>query len=156
MGEIVMNASIITTIVLCFIGLIKLPFKPLKVKYPKVYRTLFYALSLILTIGLPVLCGLFIMHLNLKSLDFYILIISVIAGVFGLYSSYEGIGLKALVNTLFSKLKELCSRYTDSALAKTINKVGIEKLNEIAKQIEEAKAKAAAEAKTITETTQNQ
>lgn len=145
MGEIVMNASIITTIILCFVGIVKLPFKTLKTKHPKVYRTLFYLLSFVLSVALPILCGLFMMNLTLKSVDFYILIITVIAGVFGLYTSYEGIGLKTLVNVLCSKIKELCAKHKDSSLAKTINKVGVDKIKEIIQQVEKAKEEVKAE-----------
>lgn len=140
MGEIVMNASIIATIILCFVGIVKLPFKNLKAKHPKVYRTLFYLLSFVLSIVLPIICGLFMFNLSLKSLEFYILIVSVIAGVFGLYTSYEGTGLKTLVNILCAKIKDLCAKHKDSALAKTINKVGVDKIKEIIVQVEKAEA----------------
>lgn len=140
MESVIMNASIIATIVLCFVGIIKLPFKSFKTKHPKTYKTVFYLVSLILSIMLPILCSLYLMHLSLKSIEFYVLICTTVAGVFGLYSTYEGTNLKVLVKTICSKIKELCSKYSDSALVKTIEKVGIDKLNEIAKQLAEAKA----------------
>ena len=118
MGDVIMSASIIATIILCFVGIVKLPFKKFKEKHPTAYKVVFYSLSLILAIGVPIICGLFMIDLSLKSLEFYVLIITTIAGVFGLYSTYEGTGLKTLVATIVEKIKALCNKYSDSKLIK--------------------------------------
>ena len=121
MGDVIMSGSIIATIILCFVGIIKLPFKKFKEQHPTAYKIVFYALSLILAIGVPILCGLYMIDLTFKSLEFYVLIITTIAGVFGLYGTYEGAGLKKLVQTIVAKIKALCNKYSDSKLSKTID-----------------------------------
>lgn len=154
MGEIIMSASIITTIVLCFVGIIKLPFKKFKDKHPTAYKVVFYSLSLILAIALPVLCGLYMIDLSFKSIEFYVLIITTIAGVFGLYSTYEGTGLKTLVATIVEKIKALCNKYSDSKLTKIIQNVGIDKLNELAQAITKEEIAIEEQTETTTATTQ--
>ena len=135
MGDIIMSASIITAIILCFVGIIKLPFKTFKTNHPTAYKIVFYSLSLILAIVIPILCGLYMIDLSLKSLEFYVLIITTVAGVFGLYSTYEGIGLKQLVQIIVEKIKQLCNKYSDSKLTKIIQDVGMDKLNELAQNL---------------------
>lgn len=139
--EVYMSASIITAIILCFVGIIKLPFKKFKEKHPKWYRTVFYSLSLILAVGLPIICQLFILHGGLYSLEFLVLTVSTVAGVFGLYTSYEGLGLKQLVKIIISKCAELLNNHSDSKLAKIVKKEGIEKLIEISNKIAEEEKK---------------
>ena len=143
MGDVIMSASIIATIILCFVGIVKLPFKKFKDKHPTAYKVVFYSLSLILAIALPILCGLYMIDLTLNSLEFYVLIITTVAGVFGLYSTYEGTGLKTLVATIVEKIKALCNKYSDSKLIKIIQNVGIDKLNELAQSssLKETEAK---------------
>ena len=103
-------------------------------------------MSLILAVVFPILSELYILNGSLASVSFIVLIFTTIAGVFGLYTSYEGLGLKELVKKLVSKVSELLNTYSDSKLAKVVGKVGIEKLTEI-----DAKLKAEAEAKKIEE-----
>lgn len=139
MGDIIMSASIITAIILCFVGIIKLPFKTFKTNHPTAYKIVFYSLSLILAIVIPILCGLYMIDLSLKSLEFYVLIITTVAGVFGLYSTYEGIGLKQLVQIIVEKIKQLCNKYSDNKLTKIIESVGMDKLNELAQNLKTKK-----------------
>ena len=40
---------------------------------------------------------------------------------------------------MFAKIKELCNKYSDNKLEKVISKVGIERLTELAKLMEEKK-----------------
>lgn len=135
-----MSASAIASIVLCFIGIIKMPFKNnLKVKHPTLYRFIFCFLSLILAGVLPIIAQLYIMNGALKSLDFVILEVATVGMVFVSYGAYEGLGIKKLFHIMFAKMKELGSRYSDNKLEKVIGKVGIEKLNELAKLMEEKK-----------------
>lgn len=152
MGDVIMSASIIATIILCFVGIVKLPFKKFKDKHPTAYKVVFYSLSLILAIVLPILCGLYMIDLTLKSLEFYVLIITTVAAVFGLYSTYEGTGLKTLVATIVEKIKALCNKYSDSKLTKIIQNVGIDKLNELAQTLN-AKETSAEEVKVEEQTT---
>lgn len=148
MGKEIMCASIITAIILCIVGIIKVlpPCLSFKEKHPKWYKGIFYSMSLILAAVFPILSELYILNGSLASVNFIVLIFTTIAGVFGLYTSYEGLGLKELVKKLVSKVSELLNTYSDSKLAKVVGKVGIEKLTEI-----DAKLKAEAEAKKIEE-----
>lgn len=148
MGKEIMCASIITAIILCIVGIIKVlpPCLSFKEKHPKWYKGIFYGMSLILAAAFPILSELYILNGSLASVNFIVLIFTTIAGVFGLYTSYEGLGLKELVKKLVSKVSELLNTYSDSKLAKVVGKVGIEKLTEI-----DAKLKAEAEAKKIEE-----
>ena len=148
MGKEIMCASIITAIILCIVGIIKVlpPCLSFKEKHPKWYKGIFYGMSLILAVVFPILSELYILNGTLASKNFFILIITTVAGVFGLYSTYEGIPLKELVKKLVCKVSKLLNTYSDSKLAKVVGKVGIEKLTEI-----DAKLKAEAEAKKIEE-----
>lgn len=148
MGKEIMCASIITAIILCIVGIIKVlpPCLSFKEKHPKWYKGIFYGMSLMLAVVFPILSELYILNGTLASKNFFILIITTVAGVFGLYSTYEGIPLKELVKKLVSKVSKLLNAYSDSKLAKVVGKVGIEKLTEI-----DAKLKAEAEAKKIEE-----
>ena len=148
MGKEIMCASIITAIILCIVGIIKVlpPCLSFKEKHPKWYKGIFYSMSLMLAVVFPILSELYILNGTLASKNFFILIITTVAGVFGLYSTYEGIPLKELVKKLVSKVSKLLNTYSDSKLAKVVGKVGIEKLTEI-----DAKLKAEAEAKKIEE-----
>lgn len=141
MKEVIMCASIITAIILCFVGILKLPFKKFKEKHPIWFRAVFCSISLILAIGGPIISQLYILNGELYSMEFLVLILSTIAGVFGLYTSYEGLGLKTLVKTIIGKTSELLNNYSDSKLAKMVGKVGIDKLNEIALKLKEEEAK---------------
>ncbi len=163
MGEYIMDAGIMSTIILCFVGIIKLPFKKFKENHSTAYKVIFYALSLILAIAIPVVVGLLMLDLSFATVEFYVLIITTIAGVFGLYSSYEGTGLKTLVQTIVSKIKTLCTTYSDSKLTKIIEQVGIDKLLDLAnsmtatdEETTETTETAVIEEMATTETTQTQ
>lgn len=136
MKEVFVCASIITAIILCFVGIIKLPFKKFKEKHSKWYRAVFCTLSLALSIAGPIIAQLFILNGVLQSVEFAMLISSTIGGVFGLYTSYEGLGLKQLVKIIVGKTAELFNTFNDAKLKKIVGNVGIEKLNEIAKKLE--------------------
>lgn len=140
MKEVFMCASIITAIILCVVGIIKLPFKKFKEKHPKWYRAVFCTLSLVLAVAGPVVSQLFILNGSLKSTEFVVLVVTTIAGVFGLYTSYEGLGLKTLVQKIVSKVAELFTTFSDSKLEKVVGKEGIDKLIEIDKQLKEKQA----------------
>lgn len=135
MKEVFMCASIITAIILCFVGIIKLPFKTFKQKHPKWYKAVFCMLSLVLSVAGPIVSQLYILNGTLASTEFVVLLLTTIAGVFGLYTSYEGLGLKQLVKIIVSKVAELFDKFDDAKLKKIVGKVGVEKLNEIAEQL---------------------
>lgn len=139
MEKVFMCASIITAIILCFIGIIKLPFKTFKEKHPKWYRAVFCLLSLVLAVVAPIISELYILNGQLASLEFAVLTLTTVAGVFGLYTSYEGLGLKQLVKIIIEKITQLFNSYSDSKLAKVVGTVGIEKLNEINEKLQAEK-----------------
>lgn len=141
MKEVVMCASIITAIILCIVGLVKLPFKTFKEKHPKSYKAVFYVLSLLLAIGLPFIAQAYILKGAIYSNEFLVLILTTIAGVFGLYSSYEGTGLKALVKTLVSKVAELLNKSEDEKIKKFVDKYGIDRFIQADNLLKEENAK---------------
>lgn len=120
-----MDAGILAAIILCLVGIAKLPFKTFKSKHPLAYRITFCALSLILIVGASIVCELFIIGGTLWSMDYAILVLTTTAGVFGLYGSYEGLGLKELSKKLVEKTSTLFNRHSDNKLEKLINKYGI-------------------------------
>ncbi len=130
-----MDAGIISSIVLAFIGLIKLPFGKFKANHPKFYRFTFFMLSIIVSATLTVLAELYVVCGSVWSQEFVILAISTVAFVFGGYSTYENTAIKSLLKKLFSSLKELGKKHSDSSAVKKvekfINKVGIEKVEDI-------------------------
>lgn len=139
MEKVFMCASIITAIILCFVGIVKLPFKTFKEKHPKWYRAVFCLLSLALAVVAPIISELYILNGQLASLEFAVLTLTTVAGVFGLYTSYEGLGLKQLVKIIVEKITQLFNSYSDSKLAKVVGTVGIEKLNEINEKLQAEK-----------------
>lgn len=123
MKELLMSAGTIASIVLCLVGIIKTPFKSFKEKHPTAYKIVFYILSLILSVGLPILAALFIMEMPVLSWYFSILEVGTIAGVFFGYTTYESTGLKKGLGKLCTKIKTLFDRYSDKKLPKTIEKL---------------------------------
>lgn len=131
MGELFMIAGIVTAIILCFVGIVKLPFSKFKANKPKLYKATFTLLSIVLSVGACIITQMFVLEKEIYSTDFAILLISTIAGVFGLYSSYEGLGLKNLVKNILEKLQELSSKAPESKFTKYIDKIGVDKAIEL-------------------------
>lgn len=127
MEAILMSAGIMTTIILGVVGLVKLPFKKFKLKYPNGYKATFTGLSIILTIGGCLINQAFVLNSEkLFNTDFAVMLLSTFAGVFGLYHSYEGLGGKALLNKIATAIKNLKLAAPQSKLSKYIDKVGID------------------------------
>lgn len=127
MEAILVSAGIMTTIILSVVGLIKLPFKSFKEKYPKWYKATFTLLSIALTFGVCLINQAFVLNSKvLFDMTFVITLLSTYAGVFGLYLSYEGLGAKELFKRLLNALKNIKSKAPESKLSKYIDKVGIE------------------------------
>ena len=107
MRELFMSAGIVSTIILCFVGIVKLPFKHFKKSHPKWYRAIFTILSIILIVGLSILDEIYILCGKILSVEFAILICTVFAGVFGGYGGvYEGLGIKELVKRIVESIKK--------------------------------------------------
>lgn len=135
MKEVFMCASIITAIILCFVGIIKLPFKSFKEKHPNWYTVTFYLVSAVLSIVAPIISQLYILNGLLASTEFAVLLVTTIAGVFGLYSTYEGTKLKDLVKIIIDKIATLLNTFSDAKVKKMIGFVGMEKINQLNEEL---------------------
>lgn len=128
MEKLYMSAGVVVAIVLCIVGIIKLPFRSFKGKHPVGYKAIFTTCSFILAIGLSVLDELYILCGSIISIDFIILLATVLAGVFAGYGGvYEGLGFKDLMKKLsenISKAKELAQ---DKKAVELLNKIDIDK-----------------------------
>jgi hypothetical protein len=123
MKELFTMALIIASIVLCLVGLIKLPFKTFKEKHPQGYKSTFTGICIFLCFGLSVIGELFFLSKDLISYEFVTLVCAVMSGVTGTYSSYEGLGAKALVKKIIESLKKLKEVTKDEKIIKHINKI---------------------------------
>lgn len=124
MEKLFMSAGIVATIVLCVIGIIKIPFKNFKSKHPQGYKAVFTSLTFVLAIGLAILDEIYILEGALLSLDFVILIVTILAGVFSTYNGvYEGLGLKALMKTITENTKKAQSLAKDKKVINFLNKI---------------------------------
>lgn len=123
MEKLFMSAGIVTAIVLCVVGILKLPFGSFKKNHPNWYKAVFASLSIVLSAGLCVLDELYILCGELWSLDFVILVCAVFAGVFGGYNAYEGLGAKQLVKTIIDKLKEAKELSSHKKAIKYLDKI---------------------------------
>lgn len=138
MEKLFMSAGVVTAIVLCIIGLLKLPFNGLKGKHPVLYKAIFTFLSIVISIGLCVLNEWYILYGKLLSFDFLILICVVLAGVFCGYNGvYEGFGVKELVKKLFDNIKKAKHMIKDKKILKYLNKV--EDIDKVIVLLEELK-----------------
>lgn len=147
MEAILVNAGIMTTIILSLVGIVKLPFKKFKEKHPKAYKATFTLLSIVLTLVVCLINQAFILSLPLFTTGFAVMLLSTFAGVFTLYSSYEGLRLKELVGRLVNAIKEARAKAKATKataaeaklsksvrnLEKDIDKVGIDLALEIIK-----------------------
>ena len=123
METIYMNAGLIATIVLCIVGLLKLPFKTFKAKHPIGYKAVFTSLSIVLCIGLAVLDEIFIIGGELLSFNFIALVCAVFAGVSTSYISYEGLGVKDLVKKINTSIKTAKVQANDKKVVEFLNNI---------------------------------
>lgn len=124
MEKLFMSASVVVAIVLCVIGIVKMPFKKFKEKHPKWYKAIFTLFSIVLAIALCVIDEKYILHQRILSVNFAILVCAVLAGVFGGYSGvYEGLGLKELKNKLFYNIKKMKDMSNDKKVIKYLDKI---------------------------------
>lgn len=128
MEKLYMSAGVVVAIVLCIIGIVKLPFKSFKKKHPIGYKAIFTACSFIIAIGLSILDELYILCGNIISIDFIILLATVLAGVFAGYSGvYEGLGLKELMKKLSENINKAKELSQDKKAIELLNKIDIDK-----------------------------
>ena len=138
MEKLFMSAGVVTAIVLCIVGIAKLPFKSFKEKHPKSYKAIFTCLSMVLAIGLSIIDEMYILCGQLLSVEFSILVCVVLTGVFCGYGGiYEGLGLKELVKKLIDNIKKARDMSSHKKAVKYLNK--IEDIEEAIAFLEEKK-----------------
>lgn len=138
MEKLFMSAGIVIAIVLGIVGIVKLPFKSFKEKHPQCYKTVFTLLTFVLAIGLAILDEIYILEGALLSLDFVVLITTILAGVFGTYNGvYEGLGLKELMKIITENTKKAKELAKDRKVVEFLNK--IEDINKAIALLEERK-----------------
>lgn len=119
-----MSAGVVAAIVLCVIGIIKLPFDNFKKNHANGYKALFTGLSFILAVGLSILDELYILCGDILSVDFVILVCVVLSGVFGSYNGvYEGLGLKELAKKLVNNIKQARDLSQSKKAVEYLNKI---------------------------------
>lgn len=124
MEKLFMSAGLVVAIVLCIVGIIKLPFKHFKQKHPQWFKTVFTIVSLVLAMGLCVLDQIYILCDSLLSINFAILVCAVFAGMFGGYTGvYEGLGLKELAKRLVDNLRKAREIASHEKAVKYLNKI---------------------------------
>ena len=148
--ELIMYSSIISAIVLCVIGIIKLPLKPFKGK--PFYKPGLTLLTIFVTLGLCVLCELYIIHESVFSVGMLYLLLITFGEVMLTYNGvYEGFGLKQILQDLFKNIGKLLIKSPESKLTKSAEKYGLDEaivyLQDLAKiKAEQEAIKAQAEA----------
>ena len=138
MEKLFMSAGIVTTIVLCLMGIIKMPFKKFKDKHPQWYKAVFTCISIVLSISVCVLDELYILCGSILSLDFAILVCVVFASVLlGYNGVYEGLGVKELIKKIIESLKKAREISSHKKAIKYLDK--IENVEEAIAFLEEKK-----------------
>lgn len=141
-----MYSTILASIILCLVGIIKLPFKSFKGKC--FYKAGLTLLTIVLTIGMCAICEAFIIGESLWSIGMLYLTLITFGEVMLTYNGvYEGFGLKQALQGLFVNFGKLLFKSPESKLTKSAEKYGLDKaiqhLNELARaKAEEEKAKA--------------
>lgn len=150
--ELIMYSSILSAIILCLVGLIKLPFKPFKGK--NFYKAGLTLLTIVITLGMCVICELFIIGESIWSIGMIYLTLITFGEVMLTYNGvYEGFGVKQICQELFTNIGRLIFKTPESKLAKSAEKYGLEKaiehLNQLA--LEKAQKEAEEQAKKLEE-----
>ncbi len=123
--ELIVNASLLAGIVLCLVGLIKLPLT--KFKGQKFYKAGLTLMTIAIVIVACVLCELFILHGSVWSGEMLMLTLITFGEVMLSYNGiYEGLGLKGIAKDLFTKVQALLAKHPESKLAKSAQKYGLE------------------------------
>lgn len=122
MERVLMASGILAGIIITLIGLFKLAIKQFKDK--GWYKPLLTALTLVLAIGLSLLCEQYILELPIISWSCAVLVVSTIAEVFVSYNGiYEGFNIKTGIQNLFARWKELRELSPEAKLVKKVEKV---------------------------------
>lgn len=124
MEKLIMSASIVVTIVLCVVGIVKTPFKNFKNNHANIYKSIFTLFSFVLSICLSVLNEKYILNGKIISVDFLILVFVVLTGVFGSYNGiYEGLCVKELAKKIIENIKKAKEISINKKAVKYLNKI---------------------------------
>ena len=124
--ELIVYSTILATIVLTLVGIIKLPL--IKFKGSKFYKAGLTILSMLITIGACIICQLCIICDTLLSLSFLYLLVLTIGEVALAYNKvYENLGIKQLCKNLFANIGKLVAKNPQNKLTKYAEKVGLDK-----------------------------
>lgn len=147
--ELIMYSTILASIILCFVGLVKLPLKQYKGK--AFYKAGLTLLTIFCTIGACFICEAFIIGESVWSIGCLYLLLLTFGEVMLSYNGiYEGFGLKAICQDLFTSLGKLLFKSPESKLASSAEKYGLDKAIEHLTNLAKTKA-AEEEAKRLAE-----
>lgn len=122
MEKILMASGILTGIILSIVGIFKLTIK--KYKEKGWYKPLLTAITLILTLGVCLLCEIYILELPILSWSCLILVLATIAEVFVSYNGvYEGFKLKDFIHNLITNWQNLKNLSPEAKAVKAVEKV---------------------------------
>ena len=146
--ELIMYSTILASIILCVVGLVKLPFKQYKGK--AIYKALLTLLTIGFTIGACFICEAFIIGESVWSIGCLYLVLLTFGEVMLSYNGiYEGFGLKSICQDLFKNLGKILFKNPESKLTASAEKYGLDKAIEHLTAL--AKTKAEEEAKKLAE-----
>lgn len=147
--ELIVNASLLAGIVLCLVGLIKLPLT--KFKGQKFYKAGLTLLTIAVVIVACVLCELFIFNGSVWSVEMLMLTLITFGEVMLSYNGiYEGLGVKQIAKNLFEKVCALIAKTPENKLTKIANKYGIdEAIKHLTEVAEKKKAEEAEKSKPV-------
>lgn len=141
LGALFMQAGIIVAIIFAVVQVFKAVFNALglanvKKSNKNLYKFLLTLTSLVITAAAIVLNELYVVGGNFYNIEFVITALAVGGGVFVAYNGiYEGFALRELIGIIWQKIKLLSKTAPESKLRKLIDKVGVDKVDEIVKAI---------------------
>lgn len=139
--NLVMYSSILSSIILVFVGLVKLPL--VKFKQKKWYKVTLTLFTMALVIGACLVCQKYIICANIISMDMlYLLFITFGETMVSYNGVYEGLGVKKGFNLLFKKIGELIKKAPEDKVVdyeKKLNKL-TNTVNELVGKINLAKS----------------
>lgn len=122
MEKLLMTSGVLTSIILCLVGIVKLPITKFKEK--KWYKPLLTIFTLILIFAVCSICQAFILCGSLLSWSFLVLCALTVSEVMVSYNGiYEGCNLKTLIHNLVEKLKELKKLSPEEKVVNKIEKL---------------------------------
>ncbi|MEG2688137.1 MAG: hypothetical protein RSA24_03105 [Clostridia bacterium] len=119
MEKFIMYGTILATIIVCIIGIIKFPL--IKYKKSNWFKPVIMATTLVLTAGSISIFYFFIMKIS--TIELITLTLSTFASIYAEYNLiYEGFNVKELVKIIVGKIKEIKSIDPKSKFSKIVDK----------------------------------